>query len=524
MKNVMYISCWVNPYVKVAQRLQEEHGYKPVFWVDCSIGTEKSQEMVLQSFPGIIYMKYMDAWKGRFPKNVEEKAQECYLDVDFLKRHAHHELQAIKMLDRVDQDLRSFNFMERQRHFRNMLKYWTAVIDLYKPDLVIRADIPHIVFDYVLYLLCEERHVPYITQHHTQFTNRFYYQKNNFYTLGDRFINDWHSYEGDLDVDGDIPNDIMSRYEMVNQDYELGAPSFMKVLEDEEKEMDKPWFMIKRWFKKFTTIYRPYLSGKPAGNLIIGLCGLDKRANMKYEESEGNIYQHEKMILKVNKYKKQLKEAYESLVTPPDYKKEEYVAFFLHYQPEATTCPGGDIFVDQRLCIELLLKNLPDNYKIYVKEHPHQFIKKHLGHTSRMRDLYDDLVKNKRVRLISTAIDSFEIINNAKAVCTITGTAGWEGIVRQKPVIVFGICWYENYNKGVCRITDEASAKNIISFIKNYKFDEHSLLAYLASVGKNTCASNYLNDFRYSGKTYLEVSEEGCVNGMVNLIVEQVEA
>ena len=113
--------------------------------------------------------------------------------------------------------------------------------------------------------------------------------------------------------------------------------------------------------------------------------------------------------------------------------------FFLHYQPEQTTCPCGDIFVDQKLCVELLLKHLPLNYKIYIKEHPSQFNRYLIGHSSRMSDLYNDLVKNERVKLISTDVDSFELIKHTKAVSTITGTVGWEAMVRQKPVIAFGL-------------------------------------------------------------------------------------
>lgn len=513
MKNVIYINCWVEPWVKVAIKMQEEYDYKPIWWIGYS-REDNSQNIIPQQFPGIIYQDNADAWKGRFPKEVEEKAPYYYLDVDFLKRHAHHELQAIKMMDRMDQDLRSFNFMERQRHFRNMLKQWMAAIDLVKPDLVISTAIPHRLYDYVLFWLCEEKNIPFLTIEHTQFRGRFFFLKNDFFSIENRFISDWYFYENEKNIDKLIPNDIKQRYDKVRQDYAQGAPVFMKTMQDKENQMRSYLFMIKRWFRKFSTVYRPYLLGKSADVTIIGHCAYDKRANRKYEESEGNIYQHERMILKINKYKNQLKEAYESLTTQPDF-KEKYVIYFLHYQPEATSCPGGDIFVDQMLCVDMLLKNLPDNYMVYVKEHPHQFSRLKIGHTGRMRDLYDDLVKNKRVKLISTSIDSFKLISHAKAIGTICGTAGWEAIVKQKPVILFGISWYENYSKGVLRIKDEKSAQSILSFIENYQFDEHSLLAYLVSVAKNTYQSDY---FKESMKQDVSLNDEENVNNLVKAI------
>jgi hypothetical protein len=518
MKNVIYINCFADPWIQVAKRLQEEYEFKPVWWIGYS-KEDNSDVLVPQAFPDIVYQDNVDAWKGRFSKEIQDKAETCYLDVDFLRRHANHELQAIKMMDRMDQDLRSFNFMERQRHFRNMIKQWMAVVEIIKPDLVISTAIPHRLYDYVLYWLCEERNIPFLTIQHTQFPGRFYFSKNEFYTIKDLFVEDWHKLEEESNIEQNIPTDIKTRFEKVALDYKQGAPVFMEKMNKREDQVKSPLFLIKQLIRKYTKVYGPYLLGQPAGATIIWHCAYDKKANRKYEESEGNIYQHERTVIKARRYKKQLKKAYESLTTPPNF-NEKYVSFFLHYQPEATSCPGGDIFVDQRLCIEMLLKNLPSEYKIYIKEHPHQFSNLKIGHTGRMRDLYDDLVKNERVKLISTKVNSFDLISNAQAVSTITGTAGWEAMVRHKPVIVFGLCWYENYSKGVLRITDENSAKNMQHFIESYKYDDHSIKAYLASVGKHTYCSDY---FKLNKKDILQLTEEESVNNVINAIVDCLE-
>ena len=412
----------------------------------------------------------------------------------------------------MDQDLRSFNFMERQRHFRNMLKQWMAAMDIVKPDLIISTAIPHRLYDYVLFWLCEERGIPFLTIQHTQFPGRFYFSKNNFYTIGSRFVEDWHKNENGNNLLDKFPNDIRTRFKSVKKDYLAACPSYMELEAKREKKATSRFFMIRRWIKKFTTVYRPYLFGRTADVTIIGHCAYDKRADRKYEESEGNIYRHERMLLKVNKYKDQLKKE-------PNY-DEPFVVLFLHYQPEANSCPGGDIFVDQRLCVELLLKYLPKTWKVYVKEHPHQFIRYRIGHTSRMRDLYDDLVKNERVKLIATEEDTFELIKHAKAVSTITGTVGWEAMVRHKPVIAFGLSWYENYSKGVLRITNEDSAKNMFHFIENYQYDEQSLLAYLASVGKNTKLAYY---FKNAYKKDVCLSEKECFNNIVDAIIKELD-
>lgn len=518
-RKAIYINCYADPWIKVAEFLRDKYDIEPIWWIGYS-KMDNSHILVPEHFPNIVYQDHTNAWKGRFPKNIEEISPNYYLDIDFLKKHSQHELQAYKMMDRVDQDLHSFNFMERQRHFRNMLKKWMAVIDSHKPDIIISTAIPHRLYDYVLYWLCEEKNIPFLMINHTQFANRFFFKKNDFYSIKNTFIKDWQLLEKEdyNTLLKNLPIDIKTRFEKVKQDYTIAAPSFMAADAKRQKQTESWLFSAKRWYRKFTTVYRPFLLGQTADITVIGLCAIDKKRNYKYEESDGNIYQHERMLLKINKYKKNLKEAYESLTVKPNY-TEDYVILFLHYQPEATTCPGGDIFVDQSLCVEVLLRNLPANYLVYVKEHPHQFIKYRVGHTSRMRDLYDDLANNPRVKLISTEEESFKLIEHSKAVCTITGTAGWEAMVRQKPVIVFGIGWYENYSKGVLRITDGESEKRILEFIQNYKYDEHSLLAYLASVAKNTHLAYY---FRSAGKKELNMSEEECVQNIADSIIEQI--
>jgi capsule polysaccharide export protein KpsC/LpsZ len=157
---------------------------------------------------------------------------------------------------------------------------------------------------------------------------------------------------------------------------------------------------------------------------------------------------------------------------------------------------------------------------VYVKEHPTQFMINNEGHTSRMADLYDDLVKNSRVRLISTSVDTFELIDHSKGIGTVCGTVGWESIVHRKPVVLFGVSWYENYTKGVLRIKSEENVRQIREFIENYEYDEHALKAYLAAVSKNTSVAYY---FKTYGKDTLNMSEDDCINNITKAIIKKIE-
>lgn len=512
-KNVFYINCFTEPWIKVAKTLQEKHGYEPVYWVGYQ--EDGSKTMVPEVFPDAIFQEDMEAWRGVFPKTIVERVKESYVNIDFLREYASNEEQAIKMLDRLDVDRYRFNFMERQRHVRNLFRSWTACIELLKPDMVITPMLPHRVYDYCLWMLCKFYNIPFLVFNHTRFPGRYLFL-DDFYSIGDLFVKDYRLALEKKSEEMVLPKDIRECYEKNKLDYATAAPAYMVT----ENYKNKLWNSNFKIYKHaLARLFREH-------NNWFGEKGILKKfVSMYYKEGKDISIENSNYPLRVylrdtrasNKYKKELLEYYESKAVKPDY-SEPYVIYFLHYQPEATTSPTGDIFVDQSLCIDMLLKNLPANYKVYIKEHPHQFLAHREGHTSRLRYLYDDLLKKTRVKLISTKESSFDLIENCKAIGTVCGTVGWESIVRGKPVILFGLSWYENYDKGVLRIKDEASAKYMKVFIEGYKYDEHALLAYLEAVGKNTKLAYY---YKAKYKDIVGLSEDQCVNNIIGSILDK---
>ena len=114
----------------------------------------------------------------------------------------------------------------------------------------------------------------------------------------------------------------------------------------------------------------------------------------------------------------------------------------LHFQPERTTSSLGGVFADQYLLVDLVARSLPEGWSVYVKEHPSQFYPHFAGERSRHADLYGELAAIPRVKLASLAVSTFDLIDNSKAVATVTGTAGWEAVVRGRPALVVGSPWY----------------------------------------------------------------------------------
>ena len=82
-KSVIYINCFSDPWIKVAKALQDKHGYEPVYWVGYQ--EDGSRKMVAETFPNAIFQEDIEAWRGLFPKPVADKANETYVNVDFLR-------------------------------------------------------------------------------------------------------------------------------------------------------------------------------------------------------------------------------------------------------------------------------------------------------------------------------------------------------------------------------------------------------------------------------------------------------
>lgn len=516
MKKAIYINCWSDPWVKVAEQIKEEYGVEPGYWIGYQ--EELKEKEITDKFKDVIYHNDYDAWCGRFPKQIEDHFEEVQLDIDFIRKNHEYELMAIKMSDRVDPTLHYFSFPERQRHVRNLFRKWFYCLRVVNPEFVVTPVSPHRVYDYALLVVCRYLNIPFVFFDHTPFSGRCIVL-DDYYSIGDLFVEDYKKYLQDDDVMTKVHTDILESFEKNKRDYHEARPDYMVMNEAADKNWNSTYKILRHTLRRLIR-ERRNLWGEN-GRLKNWVYGpyYKENENTPIEQSHNTLKSYLNANIKGTKYIKVLKKHYESLTVKPNY-NEKYVVLFLHYQPEATTCPIGNIFVDQELCVDTLLKNLPDDYKVYIKEHPSQFYANSEGQMGRIIQTYYDLAKKPRVKLMSTAVVSFDLIENCQALATVSGTVGWEGVVRRKPVIAFGMTWFENYYNGVLRVFDDTSASKISDFIYHYCYDEHSLMAYLASVSKNTVAT-YFYKAVYKEKHL--ASEQQCINNLVEAVISSVQ-
>src|SRR4030042_1733822 len=205
----------------------------------------------------------------------------------------------------------------------------------------------------------------------------------------------------------------------------------------------------------------------------------------------------QKNLLKLHKG---LLKFYASQCVKPNYNKP-YIYFPLHYQYEATTCPMGGIYSDQLLAIELLSRA---GIQVYVKEHPRMSKNRSLAY-------YKKLLSMPNVSLVSIKADNYALIDNSFCVSTITGTAGWQAILRGKTCLMFGFNFYQ-YAPGCFQIKTLEDLKPAIDGIKSYVPNRAHIEIFLKSMEEFLFDHNTISNMTAFSNELKKLEKERLMN------------
>jgi len=479
-KNVLYSCCNSPVWIDVINNLNQDFNLKPSYF----IGKEDSFDKIRDINSSCFFQTVKDAWKGiGFPLEKYNYP----LDEDFIKQISFEELISLKMMDRLDLDRHSFSLSQREDFFYDLLRKWIVIVKEYNIDLVISSSIPHRVFDYVLYIVCKFLNIKFVMFQMTPFSDS-------------SFIIDDISRTSDLlkkyidektDVDDLIlRRDIEERIKRVEGHYHNAIPDYMI---KQKNSLSKKVFVYQVLQNLQKVIKNPKIFFKEHESYYVQKGKMPKDSKMS--KLSFYRYKFQNRIYLNNLYRE-----YTNMCEDIDIKKIKYIFVALHYQPEETSNPTGGVFVNQKLIIELLDTVLDKDIIIIVKEHKTQFHPSFEGATSRNINFYKDLINiSQRVKLVDINTDPFELIDNALATVTISGTVGWESVIRGTPSLIFGRAWYENMvgvfkvkskkelNQALSEITDNKYRINIKDIYDYHKKLQHFLIEaphYSAFEGK----------------------------------------
>jgi hypothetical protein len=343
-------------------------------------------------------------------------------------------------------------YSDRKRLYLKHLRYWNHVLNMNKIDVFLSASPPHDVYDYVLYSLCKLKNIPTIYLYEITYSDVIL------------IMDDWEN----------ISSGIKEQYNYLLSYYKSRPKAKIELRGEIKKEFEYQLFGDK-------TLQPNLLIKKPFTykNLLKMLVSRIKRFIFLIKTP---LLLLDRILFFIKRIftKKYLFNFYNKNSVKPNMRKK-YIYFPLHMQPEASTSPLAGAFVDQILAVQMVASKLPKNHYIYVKEHPTQ--------TDFCRDVefYKELLNIPQVRLIPRTHNTFDLINNSVAVATATGTAGWEGLFRNKPVLLFGHCFYQ-YAKGVFMIKTNNDCHIALDKIINQKFKPNlkAVKIYLKTLEKYT--------------------------------------
>ena len=441
----LFLMEWVGKdlgFVEVVKKLKNE-GHEIVYWTGPNLDKHINQ----QQFPRTIFHDHFDALNAVSP---EALAGEEFLPAseELIKQCYGIESAVLTMMNKR---FESMSVSERKNLYYDYLGYWHAVLKKFQPDAILFPVSPHTVYDFVVYSLAQQLKIKTILFMLTRIGDRMMVM--NSFEEGNRLLREFSLEKSPSNFSlNDLSKDLQDYYK--NQ----VGPKAKLVLPDIKAQLQ-----LYAPIKLFQQKVRAVLRSLKDLTLLERFVGYLKK-----------------------RFGENIQKEYRSVQVKPDFSKK-FIYVALNYQPENTTSPLGGVFVDQLLMLKVLSASLPEDWHIYVKEHPVQWEPRGLSYFSyRHPGYYKAIAGLKNTCLVPIETDTYDLIDHCQAVATANGTAGWEAILRFKPSLVFGYAWYR-YCRGVFAVNDTESCRRVLGLIESgFKIDRQDILNYLAVFDKAT--------------------------------------
>lgn len=374
------------------------------------------------------------------------------LDEELIEAMRPYEAVFLNMVGRYGVT-RPLSYEERKRQYFQHARYWNHIIETKSINVFLSNNIPHHGFDFIIYGLCKHKGIPTLC----------------------------------LDRCGRTVLDAV----FITYDWEEPAPALKNKFVQLQKE--KKTTATMELSKRYEYFYRLFTEKQQTPRYVYQdhIALLKKNFVSKWSEKSFDLLKRSpkrfiRAISSPGLWKRKWQQhttynLYDSLTKQPDI-SNPYVYFPLHYQPEATTVPKSGAFCEQELVAQLLLRYLPEDISLYIKEHPNQ------GEMCRSKTFYHTLANLPRVTLVPRNMNTFQLMKNAKAVATGTGTAGFEALFWEIPVILFGHRFYQ-YAPGVFEVRSHQDCKKAIHaiFKERIKLKREDMRLFLKAMEETGC-------------------------------------
>lgn len=369
---------------------------------------------------------------------------------DLLDRLSFCEVTYLKMIGRLDYR-NEMSYEERKNHYLRQVTFWNDFLERIAPSHAVFFNFPHEMYDYVIYNMCKIKGIRtlifddinlipdtlFLIESIEESCPQIGVEYERLKAFGlEPILTKTKNYFDDFT--GEKKNETPALIQELIKD------------KNKEEARSAKW---KHWVSRL-----PILFKNPSM-----IFDIDFWYRLKYS---------------MRKQERQLFDFYDNhAISQPDLQCK-YIYLALQYQPECSSCPMGGAFVEQHLIAEIIAKNLPMGYRLYIKEHP---LQKKYGRSVK---LYEHITALPNTFLIDREYSSFTLIENSQAVATITGTAGWEAFLKGKPVLKFGHSFYQ-FAPGVFKIRTVKQTQDAMQkILQGLKITETEKKRYLEALEK----------------------------------------
>lgn len=171
--------------------------------------------------------------------------------------------------------------------------------------------------------------------------------------------------------------------------------------------------------------------------------------------------------------------------------KQPFVFFPLQKVPEATLLVRATGTLNQQSLVQHVAAALPPGYLLLIKDHPRV-------NGIHPPSYYEKMLELPNVRVMVPGFDNQQLFEHASLLVTVGGTMGFQQLMRNKPVVMFGRKFYECI-EGVIRVDDMNTMpylfKDILIHHKTPDPEKirKSVYAYLLANKRHTHETDELN-------------------------------
>lgn len=397
---------------------------------------------------------------------------------------------------------KNLSYNEVHELYVRLVRYWYTFFEKNQIDLVLSEFPPHAGMDNVGYSISKLKKIPAVFGYFTPGTA---YQF---------FMNDYQNPQPKL-------------FQLIAQLKEQYTPEELSFRPLTVKEMDRLTADANQQtipfvgdFKKIAAIgqdSKPYKKiGVERKRKLYEKFLSEQSRSTKFFNSLASLFINSPLGKRAS-FEKKRDEFYEGNCSKPNFEKP-FIYLPLHLQPEASSQPLGGFFEMQSLIVEMLRYHIPKDWFIYIKEH-----NKYSDYNYRPISFYKKMLQLSNVKLISRKVSTFHLIENCQAVAAVSGTAGWEGLFKNKPFLIFGH-HISQYAPGAFPIRTNQDCQQAIAAIQNGVEIDINELKYFAKaldlISIPTTSSRY-QFMQWQGTT--EEWTEAVAQGYLNKIKQTLK-